>query len=64
MARREISDQESSSDHNIIKYVIGQGDPNWESDDLQDVRYLLKKEKRDIFQENLKHSEKDAPRFA
>jgi len=62
VARWEISDQESSSDHNIIKQVIGQGDPNWESDDLQDVRYLFKNEKRDIFQENLKHSQNDAPR--
>jgi len=49
----EISDQESSSDHNIIKYVIGQGDCNRESDDFQDVRYLFKKENYAIFQENL-----------
>jgi hypothetical protein len=27
VARWEITDQDSSSDHNIIKYVIGQGDP-------------------------------------
>jgi hypothetical protein len=48
VAQWEISDQESSLYQNIIKYVIGQGDPNWESDELQDVRYLFKKEKRDI----------------
>ena len=33
----EISDQESASDHNIINYVIGQGDSNQESVDFQDV---------------------------
>jgi hypothetical protein len=55
VAQWEISDQESSSDHNIIKYVIGQGDPSWERDEFQDVRYLFKKENREIFQKNLKH---------
>jgi hypothetical protein len=49
----EISGQESSSDH-IIKYVIGQGDSNRESVDFQDARYLFKKEKYAIFQENLR----------
>ena len=49
----EISDQESSSDHNIIKYVIGQGDSNRESVDFQNVRYLFKKDNYAIFQENL-----------
>ena len=49
----EISDQESSSDHNIIKYVIGQGDSKRESVDFQDVRYLFKKENYATFQENL-----------
>jgi hypothetical protein len=58
VAQWEISDQESSSDHNIIKYVIGQGVPNRESDDFQDVRYLFKKENHEIFQENLKHIDK------
>ena len=53
VAQWELSDQESSSDHNIIKYVIGQGDSNRESIDFQDVRYLFKKENYAIFQENL-----------
>jgi exonuclease III len=39
-----ISDQESSSDHKIIKYVIGQGDSNRENVNFQNVRYLFKKE--------------------
>ena len=53
MEQWEISDQESSSDHNIIKYVIGQGDSKRESVDFQDVRYLFKKENYATFQENL-----------
>ena len=35
VAQWEINDQESSSDHNIIKYVIGHGDSNRESVDVQ-----------------------------
>jgi len=53
VAQWEISDQESSSDHSIIKYVIGQGDCNRDSDDFQDVRYLFRKDNNAIFQENL-----------
>jgi hypothetical protein len=53
VAQWEISDQESSSDHNIIKYVIGQGDSNRESVEFQNVRYLFRKENYAIFQENL-----------
>jgi len=49
----EISDQEISSDHNIIKYVIGRGTSYRESVDFQDVPYLFKKENYAIFQENL-----------
>jgi hypothetical protein len=48
-----ISDQESSSDHNIINYVIGQGDSNRENVDFQNVTYLFKKENYALFQENL-----------
>ena len=58
MAQWEISDQEISSDHNIIKYIIGQGVPNQESDDLKEVRYIVKKENHAIFQENLTQSAK------
>jgi hypothetical protein len=53
VAQWEISDQESSSDHNIIKYVIGQGYSNRESVDFQNVRYLFKKENYALFKENL-----------
>jgi hypothetical protein len=53
VAQWEISDQESSSDHNVIKYAIGQGDSKRESVDFQDVRYLFKKENYATFQGNL-----------
>jgi len=39
VAQWEISDQESSSDHNIIRYIIGQGTTNRESVDFQHVQY-------------------------
>jgi endonuclease/exonuclease/phosphatase family metal-dependent hydrolase len=52
VAQWEISDKESSSDHNIIKYVIGQGDFNRQSIVVQDERYLVKKEYYAKFQEN------------
>jgi hypothetical protein len=58
VAQWGISDQESSSDHNIIKYVIGQGDSNREIVDFQNVRYLFKKENYALFQENLVQSAK------
>jgi len=53
VAEWEISEQESCSDHNIIKYVIGRGDFNEDSVKFQDVRYIVKKENYVIFQENL-----------
>jgi hypothetical protein len=53
VAQWGISNQESSSDHNIIKYVIGQEDSSRESVDFQNVRYLFKKENCALFQENL-----------
>ena len=49
----QISDQESSSDHNIIKYFIGQWDFNEERADIQDLRYLVKKENYMEFKEHL-----------
>jgi hypothetical protein len=52
VAQWEISDQESSLDHSIIKYVIRQGDSNRDGVAFQDVRYLLKKENYATFQEN------------
>jgi UDP-2,3-diacylglucosamine pyrophosphatase LpxH len=54
VAQWEISDQEISSDHKTIKYVIGHGDSNRVSVDFQDARYLVKKEKYAIFEENLR----------
>jgi exonuclease III len=54
VAQWKISDEESSSDHNIIKYVIGQGDSKRETVDFQDARYLFKNEKYATFQENLR----------
>jgi len=63
VAQWEISDQESSSDHNIIKYVKGQRDSNRESVDFQDVRYLIKKrELRDIPRKPASISENDTLR--
>ena len=53
MALWEISDQESSSDHIIIKYVMGQPHSNPEHVDFQEVRYLVNKENNEKFTENL-----------
>jgi hypothetical protein len=39
----EISEQESCSDHSIIRYAIGQGKGHRIESDLQDVRYIVKK---------------------
>ena len=61
VAQWEISDQESSSDHNIIKYVIGQGDSNRGNVDFQNVCYIVKKENYAIFQENLIQLAKTKP---
>jgi hypothetical protein len=49
----KISDQESSSDHNIIKYIIGQDDTSRENITQNEVRYLTKKENHPIFRNNL-----------
>jgi hypothetical protein len=49
-----ISDQESSSDHNILKFIIGQDDRSREiNNDKHDVRYSTKKELYPIFRTNL-----------
>ena len=50
----KISDQESSSDHNIIKYITGQDDTSQENINTQnEVRYLTKKENHPIFRNKL-----------
>ena len=50
----KISDQESSSDHSIIEYIIGQDDTSRENNITQnEVRYLTKKENHPIFRNNL-----------
>jgi hypothetical protein len=50
----KISDQESSSDHNIIQYIIGQDDSNRENNNPQnEIRYLTKKENHPTFRNNL-----------
>jgi hypothetical protein len=37
-----ISDQESISDHSIIKYAIGHGTGQWNADNIREVRYITK----------------------
>ena len=50
----KISDQESSSDHSIIEYIIGHDDTSRENNITQnEVRYLTKKENHPIFRNNL-----------
>ena len=49
----EISDQESCSDHSIIRYAIGQGKGNRIEFDFHDVRYIVQKGNIEKFQENL-----------
>jgi len=46
----EISEQESCFDH-IIRYAIGQGKGHRIEFDLQDVRYIVKKDNKEKFQE-------------
>jgi hypothetical protein len=56
----KISYQESSSDHNIIKFSIGQDDSCRENISTQnEVRYLTKKENHLIFRNNLKKLAKE-----
>jgi hypothetical protein len=50
----KISDQESSSDHNIINFIIGQDDQRQEANNTQnDVRYITKKEHNQQYRTNL-----------
>ena len=49
----EISDQESCSDHSIIRYSIGQGKRNRTEFDFQDMRYIVRKGNKEKFQGNL-----------
>jgi hypothetical protein len=48
-----ISDQESISDHSIIKYAIGPGIIQWKTDNIQNSRYITKKEGLAKFQGNV-----------
>jgi len=47
-----ISDQESISDHSIIKYAIGPGIGQWKTDNIQNTRYITK-ESLTTFQRNV-----------
>jgi hypothetical protein len=49
----EISEQESCSDHSIIRYAIGQGKGHRLEFGFQDVRFIVKKDNKEIFQRNL-----------
>jgi hypothetical protein len=49
----EISDQESCSDHSIIKYAIGQDPCRRSLEEYHGVRYIVKKENIILFQRNL-----------
>ena len=49
----EISEQESCSDHSIIKYAIGQGTSHRKIVNFQDVRYVVKIENYANLQGNL-----------
>ena len=49
----ESSEQESCSDHNSVRYAIGQSaDPRTAIDD-QELRYIVKKDNKENFQRNL-----------
>ena len=48
----EISDQESCSDHSIIKYTIGQDPCSRSHEENHGVRYIVKKEDINSFQRN------------
>jgi len=49
----EVSDQESCSDHSIIKFAIGQGSGSRNKQESQGVRYIVKSEDIVKFQGNL-----------
>ena len=49
----EISDQESCSDHSIIKYVTGNSTTQRAEIDREEVRYKVMKEDKEKFQRNL-----------
>jgi len=49
----EVSDQESCSDHSIIKFAKGQGKWRRSKQDSQEVRYIVKSEDIEKFQGNL-----------
>ena len=53
VVRWEIRDQESCSDHSIIKFAIEQGSWGRSKQDSQGVRYIVKGKDIDKFQENL-----------
>ena len=52
----EISEQESCSDHSIIRYAIGQSKGNRTELDFQEVRYTVQKGIKQKFQGNLLRS--------
>jgi hypothetical protein len=49
----KVSDQESCSDHSIIKFAIGQGSWGSSKQESQGVRYIVKGKDIDKFQGNL-----------
>jgi len=49
----KISEQESCSDHSIIRYAIGQSKGNRTELDFQEVRYIVQKGTKQKFQVNL-----------
>ena len=51
MVHWEISDQESCSDHSIIKFAIGQGSWGGSKQESHGVRYIVKGKGIDKFQE-------------
>ena len=55
----EVSDQESCSDHCIIKFAVGQA--SWSCKlESQGVRYIVKRDDVDKFQGNLSITRRDA----
>jgi hypothetical protein len=49
----EISDQESCSDHSIVRYVIGHSRTQRTDFDIRGVKYKVTKEYKEKFQRNL-----------
>ena len=52
----EISEQESCSNHSIIRYAIGQSKGNRTELDYQEVRYIVQNGTKQKFQGNLLRS--------